>query len=306
MITRDSVEWGYRLILGREPESEDVIAEKMKCKNLSDFSGQLIYSDEFISTQPSFMPPLNKWVLADQENGFRIWVNLADTAISWPILRNQFEPGELSFLRRHVKAGDTVIDIGANIGFYSLMFSKIVGSAGKVIGFEPMPFLFERAEMSVRENKFDHCTIHNIALASEAGTAQLIYAPGSPNWGGAFLSFDGSVLPDHASISVPIRPLSDFVDKLSISLIKIDVEGGEFLVLSTILDVLETAKPIIVSEIHSDQLRRVSGCSTSEYIHLFKKLGYRCFEISKNGNLDTEIFGDEKFTVTNVAFMPPD
>lgn len=304
MLSREAVEWGYRLILGREPESESVIASKMNCADAAELSGQLLYCDEFISKQPSFMPPLNQWVLIDHQLGFRLWLNLADTAIAWPIMRKDFELPEIAFLTNHLKAGDTAIDIGANVGFYSLLFASIVGSSGRVIGFEPMSFLYERAAMSVRESGFEHCVIHNVALGSEPASAQLVYAPGSPNWGGAFLSFDGSVLPDHASQTVPVHRFSEYLEGIKPDLVKIDIEGGEYLVMSEAREILSDARPIILSEIHSEQLRRVSGVSTAEYIGLMKDIGYRCFEISKSGETQIELLGDELLEVVNVAFKP--
>lgn len=304
MIGKEAVEWGYRLILGREPEGEAVIAEKMKCADLADLSNQLIYSEEFIGKNPRFMPLMNKWILIEEGSGFRIWVNLADTGISWPIIRNDFERAEIAFLSKLASPGQTVFDVGTNIGFFSMLFSKLVGPEGRVIGFEPLPFLHERAAMSAQENGFAQCMIHNVALAKERGTVALVYAPGSPNWGGAFLSFDGSVLPGHASVPVPTCPLSDFVDGDLPSLIKIDVEGAEHIVMSDAIDLLKEARPIVVSEIHRAQLARVSGVAPSEYIGLFRSLGYKCLEIAKDGTAERELLGDEEFDLTNVAFMP--
>lgn len=304
MISKETVEWGYRLILGREPESETVVAEKMACTDQSALSRQLINSDEFLNNNPKFIPLMNKWVLVEHELGIRLWVNLADNGISWPIVRNNFERAEIQFLSKVIKPRQTVFDIGANIGFFSMMFAKLVGPKGRVVGFEPLPFLHERAAMSARENGFGHCTIHNVALAKEHGTVALVYAPGSPNWGGAFLSFDGSVLPGHTSVPVPTRPLSDFVGRDLPSLIKIDVEGAEHMVMSDAIDLLNKARPIVVSEIHRTQLQRVSGVTPSDYIGLFRSLGYKCLEIAKDGTATRELLGREDFQLINVAFMP--
>lgn len=103
-------------------------------------------------------------------------------------------------------------------------------------------------------------------MAAEIGEAQIIYALESTNWGEAFLSFDGVALPDHASIKVPVAPLTDFVDEFVADFIKNDVEGAEYLVLGGCKDYLEQNRPIIISEINRDQLKRVSGVSPTEYI----------------------------------------
>lgn len=86
----------------------------------------------------------------------------------------------------------------------------------------------------------DHtqCSIHNVALATQRGSPQLIYAPGPANWGGAYLAFDGVGCPDHASVTVPLAPLSDCVANVSSDFVKMDVEGDESVVLNTSQDYL--------------------------------------------------------------------
>lgn len=304
MIDREEVVWGYKLLLEREPESEIVIREKLKCGSSRALVDEIICSGEFREKHPIINSAENRWVMIEHSLGFRIWVNLADSAVSGAIMREQFEHSEVAFVQANVKSGDEVIDIGTNIGFFSLLFSKLVGREGRVVGFEPLSFLYEAAIKSVSENHFDQCAIHNVALSSERGSAQLIYAPGSTNWGGAFLSFDGVGLPDHASITVPLAPLSDFVSEISASFVKIDVEGAEHLVMSNSLDYLSQHKPIIMSEIHSQQLQRVSGVLPMDYIRMMAKVGYRCYKLDDHGCVGGELKGDEGIPLVNVIFLP--
>ncbi|MGV3512982.1 MAG: FkbM family methyltransferase [Novosphingobium sp.] len=304
MISRESVQWGYRLILGREPESEEVIISKMQCIDHRDLSGQLIYSSEFVAKQPSFMPPLNKWVMTEHDFGFKIWVNLADTSISWPIIRNEFERAEVQFVKSTIKSGQSVIDLGANIGFFSLLFSKLVGPHGRVLSFEPMPHLFERANMSISENGIKHCHIHNIAIAREKGTTRLVYAPDSPNWGSAFISLGESIPPDHKGVLVPTAPITDYLKDFAADFVKIDIEGAEYIVIENAISYFSDFKPTILSEIHSDQLLRVSGVTPRVYIELLRSIGYKCLELLPCGSLGKELSGEEEFTVLNVVFLP--
>lgn len=303
-LTKEQIVWGYKLLLEREPESDRVIDEKMKCESVRSLVQDFMQSSEFQEKHPHVGIVQNRWVMVEHVLGFRIWVNLADIAVSGAIIKNEFELPEISFVQKHVKLGNSVIDIGTNLGFFSLLFSKLVGAQGRVLGFEPLTFLFDSAAKSVAENGFTQCSIRNVALASERGSAQLIYAPGSTNWGGAFLSFDGVGLPDHASVTVPVAPLTDFVDGIAADFIKIDVEGAEYLVLSSCRDYIAQTKPVVMSEIHREQLQRVSGVSPAEYIGVMTNLGYACYEIAAHGDLGRSLTGHEQFDLVNVAFIP--
>lgn len=304
MLTKEQIIWGYKLLLEREPESQIVIEEKMKCKSIHDLVYDFMRSTEFQDKHPFVGIAQDRWVMIEHALGFRIWVNLADRAISGELIKNEFELPETSFVQQHVKPGNSVLDIGTNIGFYALLFSKLVGSQGHVTGFEALDFLYDAAVKSVDENEFSHCTIHNVALGAEKGTAQLIYAPGSTNWGGAFLSFDGVGLPDHTAIPIPVAPLSDFLEANRLDFIKIDVEGAEHLVLSSCIDYISETKPVIMSEIHRQQMQLVSGVEPSVYIAMLNSVGYRCYQIDDEGRLGTPLSGNEDFQLVNVAFVP--
>lgn len=314
MLTRDHAIWAYRLLLEREPESETVIIEKAKSPSIRNLFDEMIGSREFQDKHSGLRATINQWVMVDHSIGFKIWVNLMDLSVSWQIIEIGQNPDpdpnlypmlpEIRFFNKNVKMGNVALDIGANLGFYSLLFSKLVGKSGKVIGFEPLKFLFDYAKRSTIENDYGQCTIHNVAIAAERSTAQLIYAPGSTNWGGAFLSFDGSGLPDHASDTVPVVPLSDFVSDVSADFIKIDVEGAEYRVFSGALDYLSQAKPIITSEIHKNQLQRVSQATPDDYIKLMKSIGYECRKLNLEGEIGDVLDGSMDFHVENVVFLP--
>lgn len=304
MVTREQVVWGYRVLLEREPESESVIAEKMNSDSLHVLVRDITQSTEFLQKHAlGGSGVVNRWVMVEHELGFRIWVNLADLAVSWAIIKNEFERPEVSFVQSSIRPGNTVLDVGTNLGFFALLFSNLVGASGRVVGFEPLTFLFDAVTKSVNENGFGQCSVFNVALGAKRGSAELIYAPDSTNWGGAFLSFDGQGLPGHRSVPVPVAPLSDFVDGVKADFMKIDVEGAEHLVIGACLDYLAECRPLVMSEIHCGQLQRVSGASPKEYIDLMGSIGYSCREIEPSGNLGKRVRGDERFELVNVAFV---
>lgn len=301
-ISREQIILCYKLLLEREPESEDVIQQKISCNTLAELVTEFIRSSEFHEKHPDVYSRINARVLYETKYGFRIWGNLLDLSIFTQIILNNYELDCVEFVRRHVSQGAKAIDIGANIGFFSLLLSKLVGSDGQVISFEPMPFLFDLAQKSLEENKFYNCSLHNVALSDSVGTGQLVFAPDSSNWGGAFLS-SHEILPDHSVLTVTTAPLIQYTDSFNADFIKIDAEGAEYTILKSCIDYLAKAKPTIMSEIHAEQLMRVSKCTAYDYIKLLSSIGYECRYILSGGDIGDIVTSDSIPPVTNVAFV---
>jgi len=81
-------------------------------------------------------------------------------------------------LRRVVEPGDTVIDVGADVGYLSLVLRSCVGEGGRVIRFEPIPKIFDRLRDHVELNGYDIITSVHAGLSDEAGTEELSNHPG--------------------------------------------------------------------------------------------------------------------------------
>ena len=102
------------------------------------------------------------------------------------IKEDNYEPLNTEAFNCLIKEGDFVIDVGANFGYYTLLFSKIVGPRGKVIAFEPHPGLFKLLEYNIKHNYITNVELHNIAIG-EAGGSTTLYlhndnAGDSRNW----------------------------------------------------------------------------------------------------------------------------
>ncbi len=135
---------------------------------------------------------------------------------------------------RLVRKGDTVFDVGANLGVYSLLFSRLVGRRGRVHAFEPGPPTFAGLNGHLeREGPCHNLTANNLAVGPAAGTAAL-YLPGDDH-GQASLSRQtaGSwtTATAVAEFAVPMTTLDAYAAERSVArvdLIKIDVEGGSW------------------------------------------------------------------------------
>jgi FkbM family methyltransferase len=124
-------------------------------------------------------------------------------------------------------SGDTFLDVGANVGFLTLLAASRVGPGGRVIGVEPYPPTFEQLKRNVESNKLDFVQIHQMALSSDPGALRLwVPAPREHR------EFNVSVVEGEnmTPVDVPARTMDDCLAEWKvdrIQLMKIDVEGAE-------------------------------------------------------------------------------
>lgn len=159
-------------------------------------------------------------------DGRRLQCDLADRSQRRMYL-DRFEPGETAVVRTHVAGGDVVIDIGANIGWFTTLAAALVGSAGRVYAFEAFPATFDRLRANLAINGAQHVIAHNVALADEAGV--LAVGPIGASDSGSVSAVVRHDRQEQAT--VPAVRLDDVVKESRIRLIKLDVEGFEVQVL---------------------------------------------------------------------------
>ena len=135
----------------------------------------------------------------------------------------QFTPQETAAFQREVHEGGTVVDVGANIGYFTLLFARLVGPHGRVFAFEPEPTNFDLLRMNVELNGYSNVTLIPKAVSGISGTARLYLAEHKGD-GRIFDSHDG-----RESIPVDTVRLDDFFHDFQgrIDLIKIDIQGAE-------------------------------------------------------------------------------
>jgi len=157
--------------------------------------------------------------------GHRMRVDPHDTVVSVRLREHGwFEPYETRLVQRLVSPGDTVVDIGANIGYYTLQFARQVGNAGHVYAFEPDPRNFELLQENVWQNGYRNVTLVRAAVADRSGTTRLFLNPDNR---GDHRIYDGA--DDRQAIDVDMVSLDDyFADHEGrFDLVKIDVQGAE-------------------------------------------------------------------------------
>lgn len=303
-ISRDFVVATYRSLLGRDPENEHVLEAATHADSETEYLASALGSPEFRARHPQLLPQSDAWVWAEPNPDFILRVNLADNAIAWPAIEGQFEPAETAFMRRYTRRGAHVMDVGANIGYHTMMLATEVGPEGRVDSFEPLPHLFDSLQRSIVRNGFEEYThAHNIAASDRVGTAFIRFAEETDNWGGAQLKPTGHAGEGHRALEIQTIAL-DTMDIGRLDFIKIDIEGAEPLAVAGARELLLRTRPIVLSELHAEALSAISSSSPNEYAGLMRELGYRCHKLTHGGDVGQQRSCDEDVALQNVVFVP--
>jgi len=161
------------------------------------------------------------------------------------------EPTIQTVLQMLVRPGTVVYDIGANVGFLTIVAAKLTGSSGRVFAFEPLADNIRCLEHNIRLNGFDYVDVTECALSDRDGTALFLISR-SPTWG-ELASVSGKVEDEIGRREVTVCRLDSIVQQNSLplpNLIKIDVEGAEAMVLDGALNTIQKARPILLIELH--------------------------------------------------------
>ena len=217
-------------------------------------------------------------------------IHLYKDSILSKLIHDGFEENEILFLRRFLKASDTFIDIGSNIGLFSLNAAQILGNKGSVIAFEPTPSTYKRLMENIELNHFEKI-IHafNIGISDKKGNLSLnISSDGHDAWN-TFANQE-DVKFSHR-VEIPVETLDGFLEdqfnkpKEEISLMKIDVEGWERHVLTGAKSLLiADDAPVLMVEFTESNLF-AAGTSCFEIYDMVVSFGYQWYTYDSKSNL---------------------
>ncbi len=160
-------------------------------------------------------------------------------------IKGTYEPEKTEALGRVLRQGDIAFDVGAHVGYFSILMSKIIGSSGCIYSFEPRGINLSFLERHIKINNCTNIKVINSAVGSSNGKALLETRTGT---GTGRISLSGN-------ISVNIISLDAFCSQnISPTFIKIDVEGGEYDVLIGAAKTIDKYKPRIVLATHGPEL----------------------------------------------------
>lgn len=307
----DHILWAYRLFLDREPETEEDIRRNLDAwGTTADLRRSFMSSEEFRGKNPGDLAYTAETTIVIKEiaPGLRIFLDLSDLAIGLNVARGRYEPSEIAYVRSVVGRGDSVLDVGANIGFYTLHMASMVGPTGHVYAYEPLDQNAALLEKSIRENGLEErISLRRDAVGAEPGEAQIVFLSldaGAQNSGGAYLSTASRDVPRHHQLlSTRVVSLDSENLERPVRFIKVDVEGAESLVFRGGRRLLSEDRPLILSEINPGQIRKVSASTPQQLIAEMETIGYECL-LLENGKPGHPIRDVPDDRVRSVVFRP--
>lgn len=209
-------------------------------------------------------------ILSGPARGMRI--NLHGSAVAFAT--GMAERPLQSALQRELRPGATFFDIGANVGFVTLIAARLVGPSGRVVAFEPVPANVAAIRENLAMNGIDWVEVRETAVARSGGRASLIVSDVS-----AFSRLASVNVPTGAreSIEVAVSSIDELLAAGEVpvpDVVKIDVEGAELEVIEGMRSTLGEHHPVLLCEVHD--------CN-AEYVELMTGLGYETV------NLDADV-----------------
>jgi len=181
----------------------------------------------------------------------------------------EFSESEVQLFRKVILPGDTVLDLGANIGAHTVSISRLIGEKGVVLAFEPERNNFYTLAGNIAINNIKNAVVFQMAIGDQKGeisVPELDFAK-TTNFGGLELSKEAKY---DRSYNVPLETIDNLkLNKLNF--MKIDVEGMEAEVLRGAKDSIKKFRPFIYVE--NDRENK-----SAELIDLIKSFGYQVYE----------------------------
>lgn len=236
-------------------------------------SSMLALIDYALATRPRY------FAAAPIRYGFKLSGSTADIIQRWVYLFGVWEPNISRWMVEHLRAGDVVIDVGANIGYYSLLASRCVGPTGRVIAFEPVPSISRSLANNLELNGVSNVEIIPCIASDGPGATEIFRSRGS-NLGASSTHFQDGFESEGLVRQVQGADIVDESLWCRVRAVKVDTEGDEFRVLRGFKPLLDKmlAGGAVVVEVTPGLLRE-RGETAQELITFMKDLNFSAFRI---------------------------
>lgn len=193
-------------------------------------------------------------------------------------IRDEYEPLQTQLVKMLVQPGHTVIDLGANIGYYALLLARQVGPGGHVYAFEPDPGNLELLRKNIEANGYNNITLEAKGVSDEPGSVSLF----KENWNDATPSLWQS---EHCTTSVEVEcvRLDDYFDTSTqrIDFIKMDIEGAEGKALAGMRGLLNANPDATIMTEYLPSVLENMGTKPLDFLTELADRGYTLYNIDE-------------------------
>lgn len=253
------------------------------------FKGKLTLLNKLYEINPlSIEETLNAQMIP----GHKMRLLTADRIQRRMYIKKCHEPETEYHMRTYFLKAHTFLDIGANVGYFSMM-AKAINANIKVYSFEPNPTNFQQLLINIEENNFSDIHVNSNCISDYIGTVSFSIPPiNESGWGritNENINANNFTKINSNSLTLDSLDAENFFHIKPPLFIKIDVEGNELRVLKGAISFIKKYQPIICIELNEPILNDCKT-SSSEIIRFMKELNYSCYFIN-----------DKKLTQTNIA-----
>ncbi|MHA2247503.1 MAG: FkbM family methyltransferase [Candidatus Hodarchaeales archaeon] len=192
------------------------------------------------------------------------------------LVRDAYEPTTTALIKRIIQPGEVVVDLGSNIGYFTLLMAKLVGNKGKVYTFEPEPRNFSLLKKNMILNRYKNITLEQKAVSNKNEKIPLILGAESSHR----VTFDSAIKENIEYVeAVSLDNYFGNTDK-KIALIKMDIEGSEYHAIKGMDSILSQNKDILlISEFYPELLLHFN-IQPKEYLELLESYSFKFFDIN--------------------------
>jgi FkbM family methyltransferase len=220
-------------------------------------------------------------------DGQRMYVDPTDYLQCLIYYFGVFEPHCMRLLQILLQSDETFIDIGGNIGLYTIVASKLVGNGGRVLTFEAAPFHCQAIRENITLNELNNVVLYETALGAEDGSTRLVLPEGGNEGMFTLAAKPENHEVERVSYRVNLSRFNSMIkwgEIKKLSLVKLDIEGAEPLALEGMHEIFDQFRCSVIIEINELSLRRL-GQSSTDLIRWFSRRHYQGWAIGSNGKL---------------------
>ncbi|MGW0825426.1 FkbM family methyltransferase [Streptomyces sp. NPDC002845] len=221
--------------------------------------------------------------VVETRSGARFAVDTRDLIQRYLYLFGVWEPHMTSWLQRRLRPGDGFVDVGANVGVFSVLAAQLVGDKGRVAAIEASPVLHRRLVQQARLNGCGNIRAVNAAVSDRRGILTFVLASSRNMGANSIVPYDG---PAESMFEIEAFPLPELLDPAEIAtarVIKIDVEGAEGSVVRGLAPVLDRLRPDaeITVEVTPERMARL-GDRAQDLLRTMTDVGFHVYRLAND------------------------